>query len=47
VSENPGTYVSQVQVSLVSPVAYSTDIIAIGVSQQAYTQASYITVSSS
>jgi Baseplate J-like protein len=47
VSENPGTYVSQVQVSLVSSVSYSTDIIAIGVSQQAYTQASYITVSSS
>ncbi len=44
VSENPGTYVSKVEVSLTSPVAYSTDTLAIGVNQQAFTEASYITV---
>jgi Baseplate J-like protein len=44
VSENPGTYVSKVEVSLTSPVAYSTDIVPIGVNQQAFTEASFITV---
>jgi hypothetical protein len=44
VSENPGTYVSKVEISLTSPVTYSTDIIALNVNQQAFTQASYITV---
>ncbi|HZZ80043.1 MAG TPA: baseplate J/gp47 family protein [Gemmataceae bacterium] len=44
VSENPGTYVSQVEISLTSPIAYSTDVIEIGVNEQATTQASYITV---
>ena len=44
VSENPGIYVSQVQISLTSPVTYSTNVIEIGVNQQAYTEASYITV---
>ena len=44
VSENPGTYVSKVEVSLTSPVAYSTDTLTLGVNQQAFTEASYITV---
>jgi hypothetical protein len=42
--ENPGTYISNVQISLLFPVSYQATPIAIGQNQQAYTQQSYITV---
>lgn len=44
VSENPGTYVSKVEVSLTSPISYTTNTLPIGVSEQAYTQSSYVSV---
>jgi hypothetical protein len=44
VSENPGTYVSKVEVSLVSPISYTTGVIAVGENQIATTQQAYITV---
>jgi hypothetical protein len=44
VAEQPGYYISKVEVSLVSPISYSTNAIAINVDQIAHTQASYITV---
>lgn len=40
----PSYYISKVEISLVSPVAYSTDAITIGVNEIAKTQESYITV---
>lgn len=43
-AENPGYYITKVEVSLVSPVSYTTDNIAIGVDEIAYTQSSYISV---
>jgi hypothetical protein len=43
-SEQPGYYVAKVEISLTSPVAYSTDEIDIGVNEIATTQNSYITV---
>lgn len=43
-AENPGTYVQKVEISLLSPVSYTTDQIAIAVNQIAQTQASYISV---
>lgn len=43
-AENPGTYISGVQISLLSPVNFVSTPIAIGVNQQAYTQQSYIVV---
>ena len=43
-AENPGTYISNVQISLVSPVSYQGTPIAIGLNQQAFTQLSYINV---
>ena len=46
-SEYPGTYVSKVEISLTSPVSYTTDVIDIGVNQQAFTNSGYITVLSS
>jgi Baseplate J-like protein len=42
--ENPGIYISQVQISVLSPISYSTSAIAIGVNEIAQTQASYISV---
>ena len=42
--ENPGAYVSSVQISLYSPISYQTTPIAIGLNQIAVTYASYITV---
>jgi hypothetical protein len=44
VAENPGTYLKSVQISLTSPISFSSNPITIGLSQQAYTQASYIVV---
>lgn len=43
-AELPGTFISQVEVSLESDIVWSTDVIAIGVNQQAATQLSFITV---
>lgn len=43
-TENPGVYVSKVEISLTSPIAYSTDVIPIAVNQIAATQASYVTI---
>lgn len=43
-AENPGIYLSSVQISLVSPINFTSAPIAIGVNQQAFTQASFITV---
>lgn len=43
-AEQPGYYISKVEVSRVSPVAYSTNPIAIGINQIAHTQLSYVTV---
>lgn len=40
----PNYYISKVELSLVSPIVYSTDSIPIAVNQVAYTQNSYITV---
>lgn len=44
INENPGYYISKVEISLSSPVSYSTDVIPIGVNEIAATQLSYITV---
>ena len=44
IAENPGYIITSVEVSLLSPVSYSTSTIALAVNAQAYTQASYITV---
>lgn len=46
-SEYPSYYISNVQISILSPVNYSNAIIPIGVNQIAMTQLSYITVVSS
>jgi hypothetical protein len=43
-AENPGTYISSVQISKTSPISFTSNPIPIGVSQQAYTQQSFITV---
>ncbi|OWK44050.1 baseplate J/gp47 family protein [Fimbriiglobus ruber] len=43
-SEFPGYYISQVEISLTSPVSYTTSVIAIGVNEIAQTQASYVSV---
>ena len=43
-AENPGVYLTSVQISLTSPINFSSNPIAIGVNQQAFTQASFITV---
>ena len=43
-SQYPSYYISSVQISLLSPVSYTTSIIPIGLNQIAYTQTSYITV---
>jgi hypothetical protein len=43
-SEYPGYYISKVEVSLESSVAYSTNAIPIAVNEIAATQASYVTV---
>jgi hypothetical protein len=43
-SEYPGYYISNVQVSLLSPVSYTTNIIPIGLNEIAQTQQSFITV---
>jgi len=40
----PSYYISKVELSLVSPVSYSTDSIPIAVNEVAYTQNSYITI---
>lgn len=42
--ENPGTYISSVTISLLSPISYQATPIPIAKNQQAYTQLSYITV---
>lgn len=43
-AELPGTFISKVEISLVSPVDYTTEDIAIAVDQIAHTQLSYISV---
>jgi len=43
-AENPGIYITQVAISLLSPVSYTTNPITIAVNQIAYTQQSYISV---
>ncbi|OWK47547.1 hypothetical protein [Fimbriiglobus ruber] len=43
-SEFPSYYISQVEISLTSPVSYTTSVIAIGVDEIAQTQASYVSV---
>jgi hypothetical protein len=43
-SQYPETYISKVEISLTSPVVYSTNIIAIGVNQIARTETAYISV---
>lgn len=43
-SEYPGYYISQVEISLTSPVSYTTNVIPIAVNQIAHTQSSYISV---
>lgn len=43
-SEYPGYFITKVELSLTSPVSYSTDVIPIAVNEIAYTQLSYITV---
>ena len=43
-TENPGVYISKVEISLTSPISYSTNAIAIAVNQIATAQASYITI---
>jgi hypothetical protein len=43
-AENPGTYLSSVQISLTSPISFTSNPIPVGVNQQAYTQASFVTV---
>lgn len=43
-AENPGTYISNVQISLSSHVNFVSTPIAIGVNQQAFTQQSFIVV---
>lgn len=40
----PGYFISKVEVSIVSPIVYSTDTLEIAVNEIAYTQNSYITV---
>jgi hypothetical protein len=44
VAENPGTYLSNVQISLTSPISFSSNPITIMLNQQAFTQQSYIVV---
>lgn len=44
IAGNPGYIISQVAISLVSPVDYTTNVIAIGVNQQAFTVSNFITV---
>lgn len=43
-AENPGYYISKVEISKLSPISYTTDVIPIGVNEIAATQASYISV---
>lgn len=43
-SRFPAYYIQKVEVSLTSPVSYSTDAIAVGIDEIAHTQASYVTV---
>lgn len=43
-TENVGVYISQVEISLTSPIVYSTNVIAIGVNQIAHTQQSFVSV---
>lgn len=43
-AENPGTYLSSVQISLTSPINFTSNPIPIGVNQQAFVQPSFITV---
>ena len=43
-AENPGYYLSKVEISIVSPISYATTPIEIGVNQIAVTQLSYISV---
>lgn len=43
-SQYPSYYISKVELSLTSPISYSTNSIVIGVNQIAYTQTSYISV---
>ena len=43
-AESPGYYISKVEVSLTSPISYSTSAIAVGADEIAATQFSYITV---
>lgn len=43
-SELPAIYVKLVRISILSPVSYQPSEIAIGINQQAFTQASYITI---
>lgn len=43
-SEFPGYYISKVEISLTSPVAFSTNSMAIALNEIAYTQYSYLTV---
>lgn len=43
-AENPGYFITKVEISRVSPVAYTTNAIAMGVNEIAATQASYISV---
>jgi uncharacterized phage protein gp47/JayE len=43
-TQYPGYYINQVEISLTSPIIYTTDVIAIGINQIAQTQASYITI---
>lgn len=40
----PETYIQKVEISLTSPISYSTDSIAIGIDEIAYTEQAYITV---
>jgi hypothetical protein len=44
IAENPGVYLSSITISVVSPNVPSTNPIPIGVNQQAFTQASFISV---
>lgn len=43
-SRFPAYYIQKVEISLTSPVSYTTDPIAIGIDEIAHTQASYVTV---
>lgn len=44
IAQYPSYYISKVEISLQSSISYSTNVIPIGVNQQAFTNAGYITV---